>query len=126
MLFKNKASVQYVLTFYFVENNKQYKVIKSNTNRLVVRCIHDACPWSIRAICSKKHRMWLISKCKDPHNCTSLQVVIDGQMMDSRFISIALEQYIWEDIGRSIKDLRSMLHVKHRHKVTMYKVWEAK
>nr|XP_023873083.1 uncharacterized protein LOC111985661 [Quercus suber] len=46
--------------------------------------------------------------------------------MDSRFISIALEQYVQEDITRSIKDLRSMLHAKHRHDVTMYKVWEAK
>ena len=65
-------------------------------------------------------------KCKGPHSCTSFQVVIDGRMMDSRFISIALEQYKREDIGRSIKDLRSMLHAKHGHEVTMYKVWEAK
>ena len=42
--------------------------------------------------------------------------------MDLRFISIALEQYIREDIARSIKDLCSMLHAKHRHEVTMYKV----
>ena len=66
VLFKNKASVQYVLTLYSVEHNKQYKVIKSDTNRLVVRCIRDACPWSIQAIFSKKHRLWLISKCKGP------------------------------------------------------------
>ena len=57
MLFKNKASVQYVLTLYSMKHNKQYKVIKSNTNRLVVWCIHEACPWSIWAICSKKNRM---------------------------------------------------------------------
>ena len=126
ILFKNKASIQYVLTFYSVENNKQYKVIKSDTNRLVVRCIHDACLWSIWAICNKKHRMWLISKSKGPHSYTSLQVATDGQMMDLRFISITLEQYIREDIGRSIKDLHSMLHAKQRHEVTMYKVWEAK
>ena len=43
MLFKNKASIQYVLTLYSVEHNKQYKVIKFDTNRLVVRCIHEAC-----------------------------------------------------------------------------------
>ncbi|XP_075675055.1 uncharacterized protein LOC142644296 [Castanea sativa] len=126
MLFKNKASVQYVLTLYSVEHNKQDKVIKSDTNRLVVRCIHDACSWSIRAIFNKKHEMWLISKCKGPYSCTSLQVVTDGQMMDSRFIFVALEQYIWEDVARSIKDLHTMLHVKHKHEVTMYKVWEAK
>ena len=98
MLFQNKASIHYVLTFYFVEHNKQYKVIKSDTNRLVVRCIHEACSWSIRATCSKKHRMWVISKCNGPHSCTSLQVMTDGRMMDSKFISIALEKYVQEDL----------------------------
>ncbi|KAK9983158.1 hypothetical protein SO802_032683 [Lithocarpus litseifolius] len=121
MLFKNKASVQYVLTLYSVGHNKQYKVIKSDTNRLVVRCIRDACPWSIRAIFSKKHELWQINKCKCPHCCTSLQVVTNGQMMDSRFISIALKQYVREDITQSIKDLRSMLYAKCEHDVTMYK-----
>ena len=127
MLLKNKASIQYVLTLYSMENNnKQYKYIKSDSNRLVVRSIHDACAWSMRVIYSKKHEMWLITRCKGPHNCTSLKVVTNGKMMDSRFISIALKQYVWKDITRSIKDLYSMLHVKHGHKVTMYKVWEAK
>ena len=60
MLFKNKDSIQYVLTLYSVEHNKQYKVIKSDTNKLVVRCIHEACLWSIRASCNK-HGMWVIS-----------------------------------------------------------------
>ena len=98
MLFQNKASIHYVLTLYSVEHNKQYKVINSDTNRLVVRCIHEACPWLIRATCSKKHRMWWISKCNGPHSYTSLQVAIDGRMMDSKFIFIALEKYVQEDL----------------------------
>ena len=126
MLFQNKASIHYVLTLYSVEHNKQYKVIKSDTKRLVVRCIHEASSWSIRATYCKKHRMWVISKCNGPHNCTSLQVATDGRMMDSKFISIALEKYVREDLTRSVKDLRSILHAKHEYDVTMYKVWEAK
>ena len=47
-------------------------------------------------------------------------------MMDSKFISIALEKCVQEDLTRSVKDLRSILHAKHVHDVTMYKVWEAK
>ena len=47
-------------------------------------------------------------------------------MMDSKFISIALEKYVREDLTRSVKDLRCILHAKHEHDVTMYKVWEAK
>ena len=70
--------------------------------------------------------MWMISKCNGPHSYTSLQVAIDGWMMDSKFISIALEKYVQEDLTRSIEDLCSILHAKHKHYVTMYKVWEAK
>ena len=98
MLFQNKASIHYVLTLYSVKHNKQYKVIKSDTKMLVVRWIHEACPWSIRATCSKKHRMWVINKCNGPHSCTSLQVTTDGRMMDSKFISIALEKYVRKDL----------------------------
>ena len=126
MLFQNKASIHYVLTLYSMEHNKQYKIIKSNTKRLVVWCIHEACTWSIRATCSKKHRMSVISKCNGPHSCTSLQVATDGRMMDSKFISIALEKYVGEDLTQFVKDLCSILHAKHGHDVTMYKVWEAK
>ena len=122
MLFKNKASVQYVLTLYSVEHNKQYKVIKSDTNRLVVRCKNEACVWSIRANCSKKHGMWVINTCKGPHSCSSLQLPTDGRMMDSKFISIALENYVREDLTRKVRDLRNMLHARHGHDVTMYKV----
>ena len=68
----------------------------------------------------------MISKCNGPHSCTSIQVATDGRMMDSKFISIALEKYVREVLTRSVKDLRSILHAKQGHDVTMYKVWEAK
>ncbi|XP_023916275.1 uncharacterized protein LOC112027857 [Quercus suber] len=107
MLFKNKASVQLVLTLYSVKHNKQYKVIKSDTNRLVVWCIHKACLWSIRAICSKKHGLWQISKCMGPHSCSSFQVATNEWMMDSKFISIALKKYVREDLTRKGRDLHN-------------------
>ena len=71
-------------------------------------------------------RMWVISTCKGPHSCSSFQLATDGRMMDSKFISIALEKYVLEDLTQKVKNLHSMLHAKHGHDVTMYKVWEAK
>ena len=109
MLFQNKASIHYVLTLYSVEHNKQHKVIKFDTKRLVMRCIHKACPWSIRATCSKKNRMWVISKCNGPHSCTSLQVATSGRMMDSKFISIALEKYVRARIYGDFDELYAKL-----------------
>ena len=47
-------------------------------------------------------------------------------MMDSNFIVVTLETYIWEDILRTVPCLRSLLHVKHKHWVFHYKIWDAK
>ena len=91
---KNKALVQHALTMFFVEHNKKYKSIKSNFDRLVVGCVYNACPWLVRAICSKKYNMWKITKCKGPYICSSLQEKLDGRMMDSKFIIVTLETYI--------------------------------
>ncbi|XP_030942302.1 uncharacterized protein LOC115967357 [Quercus lobata] len=46
--------------------------------------------------------------------------------MDSKFIAITLESYIREDISRTIATLRSLLHAKHDHWASHYKVWDAK
>ena len=126
MLFKNKALVQHALTMLSVELNKKFKYMKSNFERLVVTCVHDACPWLVRAICSKRHKMWMITTCKGPHTCSSPQVNHDGRMMDLKFIAITLKSYIQEDISRIIATLRSLLHAKHNHQVSHYKVCDAK
>ena len=106
--------------------NKKFKYMKSDPSRLVVMCVHDACPWSVRAISSKRHKMWMITTCKGPHTCLPLQVGQDGRMMDSKFIAITLESYVWEDSSRTIATLRSLLHANHGHWASHYKVWDAK
>ena len=111
---------------FSVEHNKKYKYIKSNFERLVVRCVQDSCPQLVQAISSKKNNMRMITTCKGPHTCSSLQVEYDGRMMDLKFISITLETYIWEDISRTISVLRSLLHEKHKHWASHYKVCDAK
>lgn len=72
MLFKNKASIQHALYMYSMEHNKKYKSIKFDFNRLVVSYVHDACPWLVQAICSKKHKLWNLTTCKGPNTCSSL------------------------------------------------------
>ena len=68
----------------------------------------------------------MITTCKGPHTCSSLQVDHDGRMMDSKFIAITLESYVQEDISRIVPTLRSLLHAKHGHWASHYKVWDAK
>ena len=72
MLFKNKAVVQHALAMFSVGLNKKFKNMKSNPERLVVTCVHNACPWSVRAIYSNRHKLWMITPWKGPHTCSSL------------------------------------------------------
>nr|POF24514.1 hypothetical protein CFP56_55785 [Quercus suber] len=118
MLFTNKASVQYVLTLYSVEHNKQYKVIKSDTNRLVVRCTHDACPSSIRAIFSKKHRKWEANKIP----CSHLIVVCakynhDATEFMDRFYRMSERYQSYKLIFQPLKDRLEWLEPAERRKV---------
>ena len=126
MVFKNRAVVQHALSMFSVGLNKKFKYMKLDPSRLVVTCVNDACPWSVRAISSKRHKMWMITTCKGPHTCSSLQVDHDGRILDSKFIAITLESYVREDISRTIATLRSLLHAKHDHWASHYKVWDAK
>ena len=111
---------------FSVEHNKKYKYIKSDFERLVVMCVQNAYPWSVWAISSKKHNIWMITTCKGPHTCLLVQVDNDGRIMDLMFIAITLETYIREDISRIIATLRNLLHAKHKHWESHYKVWDAK
>lgn len=70
--------------------------------------------------------MWKIITCKSPHSCSSLQVEPDRRIMDSKFIVVTLETYIWEDISRMVPWLRSLLHVKYKHWASYYRVLNAK
>ena len=47
MIFKNKAAVQHALTMFSIGLNKKFKYKKLDPKRLVVTCVHDACPWSV-------------------------------------------------------------------------------
>ena len=107
---------------FFVGLNKKFKYMKSDLERLVVTCVHNACLWSVRAISSKRHKMWMITTCKGPHTCSSLHVDHNARMMDSKFIAITLESYVREDILRTIATLCSLLHAKHDHWASHYKV----
>ena len=109
-----------------MKHNRKYKYIKLGFERLVVTCVHDACLWPVWAISSKKHNMWMITTCNGPHTCLLLQVDYDRRMVDSKFITITLETYIQEDISRTIATLRSLLHAKHKHWASHYKIWDAK
>ena len=100
------------MTWYAVRENFSFKTEHSDSERLMVSCENDSCPWSVRAICCKGDNVWKIAKCKGPHTCDKIQNAHDGRMIDSVFLAYVLERYI-----------RHVALADLKHKVSHYKVF---
>ena len=94
MVFVTKLTVRRALTWYAVRENFSIKTEHSDSERLMVSCEDDSCPWSVHAICCKGDNVWKITKCKGPHTCDKIQNAHDGRMIDSVFLAYVLERYI--------------------------------
>ncbi|XP_075649720.1 uncharacterized protein LOC142620205 [Castanea sativa] len=126
MVFATKFAVRHALTWYALRENFRFKTEHSDSERLMVSCEDDSCPWSVRAICCKGDNVWKIAKCKGPHTCDKIQNAHDGRMIDSVFLVYVLERYIREDPAYKIKNLRHVALADLKHEVSHYKVWDAK
>ena len=123
MAFATKLTMRHALTWYAMQENFSFKTEHSDSERLMVSCEDDFCPWSVRAICCKGDNVWKIAKCKGPHTCDKIQNSHDGQMIDSVFLAYVLEHYIREDPTYRIKNLRYVALANLKHEVSHYKVF---
>nr|POF24521.1 gdsl esterase/lipase [Quercus suber] len=122
MVFATKLAVRNALTWYALRENFSFTTEHSDSERLMVSCEDDSCPWSVRAICCKGDNVWKIAKCKGPHTCDKIQNAHDGRMIDSAFLAYVLERYIREDPAYKIKNLRHVVLADLKHEVSHYKV----
>ncbi|KAF3973498.1 hypothetical protein CMV_003078 [Castanea mollissima] len=123
MVFATKFAVRHALTWYALRENFKFKTEHSDSERLMVSCEDDSCPWSVRAICCKGDNVWKIAKCKGPHTCDKIQNAHDGRMIDSVFLAYVLERYIREDPAYKIKNLRHVALADLKHEVSHYKLF---
>nr|POE95897.1 hypothetical protein CFP56_50617 [Quercus suber] len=119
MVFTTELAVRHALTWYAVRENFIFKTDHSNSERLMMSCKDDSCPWLVCAICCKGDNGWKIAKCKGPHK---IQNAHDGRMIDSVFLAYVLERYIREDPAYKIKNLCHVALVDLKHEVSHYKL----
>ena len=53
MVFTTKLAVRHALTWYVLQENFSFKTEHLDSERLMVSCEDDSCPWSVHAICCK-------------------------------------------------------------------------
>uniref|UniRef100_A0A2N9HQ99 SWIM-type domain-containing protein n=1 Tax=Fagus sylvatica TaxID=28930 RepID=A0A2N9HQ99_FAGSY len=125
LFFKSKIEVQYALKVYSSRVNQEYKVKESNKRKLHV-CCSNGCSWRMRACMRSTHGFWEITKYNGPHTCRHPNIRKDGKVFDSNFIEREVRSYVANDQTISVKSLRHHMCTQFGHKISYYKVWDAK
>uniref|UniRef100_A0A2N9HSV6 SWIM-type domain-containing protein n=1 Tax=Fagus sylvatica TaxID=28930 RepID=A0A2N9HSV6_FAGSY len=125
LFFKSKIEVQYALKVYSSRVNQEYKVKESNKRKLHV-CCKNGCSWRMRACMRSTHGFWEITKYNGPHTCRHPNIRKDGKVFDSNFIEREVRSYVANDQTISVKSLRHHMCTQFGHKISYYKVWDAK
>ena len=121
----SKIEVQYVLKVYSSSYNQQYKVKESNKTKLHV-CCSNGCSWRMRACMRSTYGFWEITKYNGPYTCRHPNIRKDGKVFDSNFIEREVRSYVANDQTITVKTLRHHMSREFGHKISYYKVWDAK
>jgi hypothetical protein len=125
LFFKSKIEVQYALKVYSSRVNQEYKVKESNKRKLHV-CYSNGCSWRMRACMRSTHGFWEITKYNGLHTCRHPNIRKDDKILDSNFIEREVRSYVANDQTISVKSLRHHMCTQFGHKISYYKVWDAK
>ncbi|KAL5555175.1 hypothetical protein UlMin_037411 [Ulmus minor] len=68
-VFRSKKELMTCLSIMSMRKKFQYKVFKSNTSFIVVRCVHPSCSWRVRANKLIESEYWMVTKHVNKHTC---------------------------------------------------------
>ncbi|KAL5568364.1 hypothetical protein UlMin_024939 [Ulmus minor] len=70
-VFRSKKELMTCLSIMSMRKKFQYKVFKSNTSFIIVRCVHPSCSWRVRANKLIESKYWMVTKHVDKHTCST-------------------------------------------------------
>jgi hypothetical protein len=80
----------------------------------------------MQACMRSTHGFWEITKYNGPHTCRHPNIRKDGKIFDSNFIEREVRSYVANDQTVTMKTLRHHMSTQFGHKISYYKVWDAK
>ena len=68
-IFRSKKELMTCLSIISTREKFQFKVFKSNTHFLIVRCVHNHCSWRVWANKLVDSDYWMVTKHENKHTC---------------------------------------------------------
>ncbi|KAL0001679.1 hypothetical protein SO802_015460 [Lithocarpus litseifolius] len=126
LIFANKEAVKRALIIYAAKGNKNFITDRSTKSRLSVKCMDESCQWYVGAVLKPELGLWMVTSYKGPHSCMSLGMARDGRMMDCNFLAAEFVPLFQKKHTATIFHLGDFITAKYEHKLSYYKIWDAK
>lgn len=128
MMFESKIELKNVVKRYSILHHQNFEVVETNKRIWSIRCLKhsEGCKWRLRAICSKKHGRFEITKYDGPHSCVYARLSQDHSQLDSNLIASEVRSVIKENPSVNIKTLQNIILQKYSYFVHYWKVWDGK
>ena len=126
LIFENKEEVKRALTIYAAKHNRNFMTSRSTKSRLFVKCMDGSCKWYVGTIMKPKHGLLMVTSYGGPHSCMPLGTALNGRMMDCNFLAAEFVPTLQENHTTTIDHLRDFKVKYYNHKLSYYKIWDAK
>ncbi|KAK1399453.1 SWIM-type domain-containing protein [Heracleum sosnowskyi] len=126
-IYKDKETLQIVLSHYALNNNFQYIVQKSCKKEYLVACIDKNFKWMLRASRNGKTNQFIIRRFIDTHTC-ALEIRFKSQRQATTSIIADVIKHKFTNIKTSYSFADIIRDMKHDHNVQVkyIKAWRSK
>ncbi|KAK1398282.1 SWIM-type domain-containing protein [Heracleum sosnowskyi] len=126
-IYKDKETLQIVLSLYAIRNNFQYKVKKSCKNQYLVECLDKNCNWLLRASRNGNTNQFVIRRMVDSHTC-SLEIRFKDKRQATTNVIADVIKHKFSNIKTKYSVTDIIRDMKHDHNVEVKynKAWRSK
>ncbi|KAK1395260.1 hypothetical protein POM88_014316 [Heracleum sosnowskyi] len=126
-IYKDKETLQIVLSLYAIRNNSQYKVKKSCKNQYLVECLDKNCNWLLRASRNGNTNQFVIRRMVDSHTC-SLEIRFKDKRQATTNVIADVIKHKFSNIKTKYSVADIIRDMKHDHNVEVKynKSWRSK
>ncbi|XP_027190359.1 uncharacterized protein [Cicer arietinum] len=126
MKFNSKLGCQLAIKHYHIKHSINYRVVKSDQYRYVIKCVNPQCLFKCRASLSQKSKQLVISRLKGPHNCANSSMSQDHTKLNSNIICESIKSLLKDDPSIKVKVIIAHIQERYNYTITYRKAWMAK
>ncbi|XP_050878068.1 uncharacterized protein LOC127081882 [Lathyrus oleraceus] len=126
MEFNSKEECVFAIRQFHIRNCLDYSVYKSDSKRLIIKCVNEECTFKCRAYVGKGSGNWVITKVSGPHTCMSSTMSQDHRKLESNLICNSIKSLINSDASLKVKHIITHIRETFNYTISYKKAWISK